>query len=81
MSHLLGVLRVGEEAPALAPAPGVAEIALLVTQAREAGMRFSHAVEGAARPVPAGVSLAVYRIVQEALTNVRKHAGRGRRRR
>jgi signal transduction histidine kinase len=77
MSHLLGVLRAEEEVPALAPAPGVAEIARLVTQAREAGMCVSHAVEGAARTVPAGLSLAVYRIVQEALTNVRKHAGPG----
>jgi signal transduction histidine kinase len=75
MSHLLGVLRAGEETPALAPAPGVAEIARLVTQASEAGMRVSHVVEGPARPVPGGLSLVVYRIVQEALTNVRKHAG------
>jgi signal transduction histidine kinase len=77
MSHLLGVLRTGEEAPALAPAPGVAEIAQLVAQAREAGMRVTQAVQGTARPVPGGLSLAMYRMVQEALTNVRKHAGPG----
>jgi signal transduction histidine kinase len=77
MSHLLGVLRTGEEAPALAPAPGVAEIAQLAAQAREAGMRVTQAVQGSPRPVPAGLSLAIYRMVQEALTNVRKHAGAG----
>jgi signal transduction histidine kinase len=77
MSHLLGVLRTGEEAPALAPAPGVAEIAQLVAQAREAGMRVTQTVQGSARPVPGGLSLVMYRMVQEALTNVRKHAGPG----
>jgi signal transduction histidine kinase len=77
MSQLLGVLRDGTEGPAFAPAPGVAEIATLVAQAREAGMPVSYAVEGAAPPVPAGVSLTLYRIAQEALTNVRKHAGPG----
>jgi signal transduction histidine kinase len=75
MSSLLGVLRAELEAPPLAPAPAAAEIAQLVAQAREAGMRVSHTVEGPVRPLPAGLSLAAYRIVQEALTNVRKHAG------
>jgi signal transduction histidine kinase len=77
MSSLLGVLRAGPEAPSLAPAPAAADVAQLVTQAREAGMRVSYTVEGQARPLPAGLSLAAYRIVQEALTNVRKHAGPG----
>jgi signal transduction histidine kinase len=77
MSSLLGVLRAGPEAPSLAPAPAAADVAQLVTQAREAGMRVSHTVEGQARPLPGGLSLAAYRIVQEALTNVRKHAGPG----
>ncbi len=77
MSHLLGVLRADAEAPALAPAPGVAEIAQLVTQAREAGMSVSYTMEGASRPLPVGLSMAAYRIVQEALTNVRKHAAPG----
>jgi signal transduction histidine kinase len=75
MGSLLGVLRAGPEEPSLAPAPAAAEIAQLVAQAREAGTRVSHTVEGAVRPLPAGLSLAAYRIVQEALTNVRKHAG------
>jgi len=75
MSSLIGVLRTGQEEPPLAPAPAAAEIALLVAQARESGMRVSHVTEGAIRPLPAGLSLTAYRIVQEALTNVRKHAG------
>jgi signal transduction histidine kinase len=75
MSSLLGVLRTDPETPPLAPAPAAAEIAQLVTQAREAGMRVSHTVEGPVRPLPGGLSLAAFRIVQEALTNVRKHVG------
>ncbi len=75
MSHLLGVLHAGPAVSAFAPSPGVAEIPQLVTQARDAGLRVAHTVEGAARPVTGGLSIAVYRIVQEALTNVRKHAG------
>ena len=76
MSSLLGILRTDPETAApLTPAPVAPEIEQLVTQAREAGMRVSHTVEGAVRPLPGGLSLAAYRIVQEALTNVRKHAG------
>ena len=75
MSSLLGILRTDPEAPPLAPAPAAAEIERLVTQAREAGMHVGYATEGASRPLPGGLSLAAYRIVQEALTNVRKHAG------
>jgi signal transduction histidine kinase len=77
MSHLLGVLRAGPAAPAFDPSPGVAEIPRLMAQAREAGMHVACTVEGAAPPVTGGLSVAVYRIVQEALTNVRKHAGPG----
>ena len=77
MSQLLGVLKAGEEAPAFAPTPGVADIPALVAQASEAGTRVSYAVDGSARPLSAGISLALYRIAQEALTNVRKHADLG----
>ena len=80
MSSLLGVLRTGPEAAPLAPAPAAGEIAQLVTQAREAGMRVSHTVEGAARRLPAGLSLAAYRIVQEASQRPQARGRRQRRR-
>ena len=75
MSSLLGILHTGSQAAPLAPVPAAAEIAQLVTQAREAGMRVNYTVEGDVPPLPGSLSLAAYRIVQEALTNVRKHAG------
>ncbi|MGH3169608.1 MAG: DUF7134 domain-containing protein, partial [Trebonia sp.] len=75
MSSLLGLLRPDPGTAPLAPAPAAAEIDQLVSQAREAGMSVSQTVEGVVRPLPGGLSLAAYRIVQEALTNVRKHAG------
>jgi signal transduction histidine kinase len=77
MSSLLGVLRADSDTPPLAPAPAADEITQLVAQAREVGMHVSYTVDGTARPLPGGLSLAAYRIVQEALTNVRKHAGPG----
>jgi signal transduction histidine kinase len=75
MHHMLDVLRPnGEERPELAPAPGVRDVAALVERARGAGIDVALAVEGEPRPLPAGVDLSAYRIVQEALTNVIKHA-------
>jgi signal transduction histidine kinase len=65
-------------APApLAPAPGLAGLDRLVERTRGAGVPVLVEVSGAARPVPAGVDLSAYRIIQEALTNVVKHAGPG----
>jgi signal transduction histidine kinase len=85
MRSLLGVLREpadddrvpGGADPALAPQPGVEDLADLLGQARAAGLPVSLRVSGDPRPVPAGEALAVYRVVQESLTNVRKHAGPG----
>jgi len=70
-------LAIGTAQVIFAPAPAADEIEELVTQAREAGMQVSQTVEGSVRLLPGGLSLAAYRIVQEALTNVRKHAGPG----
>jgi signal transduction histidine kinase len=75
MHHMLDVLRPsGDEQPELAPAPGVRDVAALVERARGAGIDVALAVEGEPRSLPAGVDLSAYRIVQEALTNVIKHA-------
>jgi signal transduction histidine kinase len=78
MRRLLGILRTEDEKPALAPRPGLATLPDLVAQARTGGLPVELAVEGEPRPVAPGVELAAYRIVQEALTNARKHAGAAR---
>jgi signal transduction histidine kinase len=75
MHRMLGVLRPqSEEVPELAPAPGIGDVAGLVERARGTGLDVELAFEGEPRPLPAGVDLSAYRIVQEALTNVIKHA-------
>ncbi|MFC8598504.1 sensor histidine kinase [Isoptericola sp. NPDC057191] len=58
-----------------APQPGVEDIEDLVAQARDGGLRVSHVRVGAPRPLTAGMGLTLYRVCQESLTNVRKHAG------
>ena len=74
---LLGVLRKtdGDGGAGLAPQPGLAEVDELLDQARAAGLTVTCAVEGTQRQLPGGADLAAYRIVQESLTNARKHAG------
>ncbi len=72
--RLLGVLRDDGEA-SYQPAPGLTDLDRLVADLGEAGLPVSVCVEGASVDVPSGVDLTAYRIVQEALTNVLKHAG------
>ena len=55
--------------------PGIAQVAVLSEQMREAGLPVEVRVEGQATTLPPGLDLAAYRIVQEALTNTLKHAG------
>ncbi|MCW2861009.1 MAG: histidine kinase [Actinoallomurus sp.] len=75
MRRMLGVLREGDGQATLAPQPGVDQLSELVGQIRSTGLRVELAVGGEQVPLPAGMELTVYRIVQEALTNVMKHAG------
>jgi signal transduction histidine kinase len=75
MRRLLGILRSGKEQAGLAPVPGLDQLRELLDQAREAGMSVSLTLEGAIRPLPEGAELAAYRVVQESLTNTRKHGG------
>jgi signal transduction histidine kinase len=74
MRRMLGVLRVSDERGALVPQPSLAQLEGLVQRVREAGLPVQLTVEGFPRPLPPGIDLAAYRIVQEALTNVRHHA-------
>jgi signal transduction histidine kinase len=75
MSRLLGILRRKDEALALAPRPSLAHIQDLIATVREAGVPVELRVEGDQEPLPQGVDVSAYRIMQEALTNVVKHAG------
>ena len=74
MRRLVGVLRRPEEAPALVPQPSLEHVRKLVEQTREAGLPTELSVEGEASPLPAGIDLTAYRLVQEGLTNALKHA-------
>ncbi|MFF9869204.1 sensor histidine kinase [Streptomyces sp. NPDC013953] len=77
MRRLLGILRTGEpqDSEDYVPQPDVQQIGELVEQVRTAGLAVDFRIEGTPRPLPSGVELTAYRIVQEALTNTRKHGG------
>ncbi len=77
LRHLLGVLRPDATEPDLQPQPGLNEVPALVERVRVAGLDVTLTAHGLPREIPARVDLFAYRIVQEALTNVLKHAGPG----
>jgi signal transduction histidine kinase len=73
LNRLLGVLRKQDGAP-LAPQPGLDQVEALLKAARDAGLEAALKVTGDRRPLPAALDLSAYRIIQEAITNVLKHA-------
>lgn len=74
MRQVLSLLRAGESDDEPGARPGLAGIESLVALTREEGLHVSYEVKGTPRPISPGVELACYRIVQEAVTNVRKHS-------
>jgi signal transduction histidine kinase len=78
MRRLLGLLREGDEELALAPQPSLSRIEELVSGLKASGLPVQVTVEGDPAPLPPGVDVSAYRIVQEALTNALKHAGPAR---
>ena len=75
MRRLLGVLRADADGePERAPQPGLAQLNELVETARAAGSEVRLTLHGEVTPLPAGIDLCAYRILQEALTNARRHA-------
>jgi signal transduction histidine kinase len=76
MRRMLGVLRAGE--PGLAPQPRLEDLPALIERMRAAGLDAYVRFEGARPDLDPGRELAAYRVVQEALTNTLKHAGRAR---
>jgi signal transduction histidine kinase len=76
MRRLLDVLRVDHAADSdLLPQPGLASVIELADRARSAGLEVELRISGVQRPLPSGPDLCAYRVVQESLTNVLKHAG------
>jgi signal transduction histidine kinase len=74
----LGVLRQVDEEEPLAPAPGLEALDDLVASAAAAGVTVAVERAGEPRPLPAGIDLAAYRIIQESLTNVARHSATDR---
>jgi signal transduction histidine kinase len=75
LHRTLELLRGGDEPAERAPRPVLSELEQLADQSREGGLDVELGIDGAVRPLPASFELCAYRIVQEALTNERRHAG------
>ena len=77
MRGLLGLLRDSDGEVAMGPQPSLDDIPTLVAAMREGGLDIAYVTTGTPRPLPIGAGLVLYRVAQEALTNVLKHAGPG----
>jgi signal transduction histidine kinase len=78
MRRLMGFLRTDSELPSHAPQPGLHDLDALIEHAGRVGLPTRLTIEGSPQPLPPGLDLSAYRIVQEALTNALKHAGPAR---
>lgn len=87
LRHVMGLLTMADDgdtrnagadladtAAELAPQPGLGQLETLVGRVRDTGLPVDLTVTGPTRPLPPGLELAAYRVVQEALTNTVKHA-------
>jgi signal transduction histidine kinase len=72
--QVAGLVRATSDSPSQSPLPGAAELPALISRFQSAGANVTFAVDGDPSRLPATVGLALYRILQEALTNVVKHA-------
>lgn len=76
MRKILGILRSDHsDNDSTAPQPSLSDVRTLIKQSKDAGMRISFAEVGRPQALPAGAEMVLYRVCQESLTNVRKHAG------
>jgi signal transduction histidine kinase len=76
LHRVLGILRTDSDGESLTPQPSLRNLDTLLEQIRQGGLPVEATIEGDVRPLPPGIELAAYRIVQEALTNSLKHAGK-----
>jgi signal transduction histidine kinase len=75
LRRIVGILRRGDFVSEDLATPGLAHLRRLIDQARDAGLAVDLAIEGVAPPMSPGLELAIYRVVQEGLTNTIKHVG------
>ena len=78
LQRVLGILRTDTEGESLTPQPSLRHLDTLLEQIRQGGLPVEATIEGDVRSLPPGLELAAYRIVQEALTNSLKHAGKAK---
>lgn len=75
MKRMLGMLRRDESRGDIAPIPALSRLTDLIEEVKRTGLAISLDMTGRARPLPQGLELSAYRIIQEALTNTRRHGG------